>query len=646
MSATTRNGGARAALHSSTPSAAQQKAIAFSDGVAHVDAGPGAGKTLVISQRATRLIRSGISPASILCITFTNAAKAELRDRIKLDAGTQTAIETYHSLAHRILSECPQVRPFRLLDGNDQDTVWDLAAKRTGETNRAVVRRVRNAVTYAKNTGQATVAEFSPPSLMAPQLIRRVQDIWYEYELWCQQGMELPETKHKAKQHGKGTRWLDFDDLLVEAIDLLRCDAKVRQDLHSTLRHIMVDEFQDSNTLQYQLLRMILEDRPSSGQGERCPINGWSNRSLMVVGDLDQSIYRFRGAVPQLVLGLTRDYPNATVLPLSENYRSSGNIVRAATSVIINNRERTQKQLLATRPAGAVVRLTGLRDVDEEAHLLAQRCKTLWTKHSGNVSIAVLTRHNALHTNLQHALSKAGVISVRDGGVSLGRAQEIGYMVDLLTLGRNVHEDSAVQGILAGVARHSLTGAVHAARAAGISLWEALAHSRDEEVLRLRATVGRIHDALRDGRPAHAFALAFNHTRWAEKLLADGAPGAQEKLRALTHVLDRFGAHEAAGAEQSLNDLYSVFSETGHPVKLLTAHSAKALEWDYVFIAGADEDRWPIAGDMDLEEERRLFYVAMTRARKGLFISFLKDRPLEFVAEIPEAYSDYEEACD
>ena len=641
MSATNQNGGAHAALPS-TPSAAQRRVIEFNDGVALVDAGPGSGKTSVISKRVARLTRAGVSPSSILCLTFSNSAKAEMRDRIKLEAGVQVVVENYHTLSHRTLSECSRVTPFRLLDEAAQWAAFLNAGRIVGETNHAVIRRVRNAVTYAKNHGQATVAEFDPPDYLAPQLVRRTQEIWYEYEQWCRRGDELPGTKQPAEHR----RWLDFDDLLVEAAGLLRSDSAVRQDLHNTLRHIMVDEFQDSNLVQYQLLRMILEDRPSIGQGERCPITGWSNRSLMVVGDLDQSIYRFRGAVPQLVLGLTRDYPNATVLPLSENYRSSGNIVRAATSVIINNRERTQKQLLATRPAGTVVRLTGLRDVDEEAQLLAQRCKALWTKHSGNLSIAVLTRHNALHTNLQHALRQAGVISVRDGGVSLGRAQEIGYMVDLLTLGRNVHEDSAVRGVLAGVARHALTSAAHVAQAASISLWEALAQSRDEEVLRLRATVGRIHDALRAGRPAHAFALAFNHTRWAEKLLADAAPGAQEKLRALTLALNRFDVHEAAGADQSLNDLYSVFSETGHPVRLLTAHSAKALEWDYVFIAGADEDRWPIAGDMDLEEERRLFYVAMTRARKGLFISFLKDRPLEFVAEIPEPYSDYEEACD
>lgn len=630
---------------------AQLRAVQFHEGVMLVDSGPGSGKTGVVAARVARLGARKVPLAQILCLTFNNGARAEMRDRIRQVAGRLPLVESFHSWALKILSDYErQVHgrvTFAVVDERAQRRAVAQAAHAAGVSEPKAVERVLAEITGAKSRGEAKVIEFVPPREMHPILAEQVRAVWARYEAWLDEvRAAVREPGEPGYRPGK-QRGLDFDDMLNEAAALLRQDAALRCRLHEEWRHILVDEFQDANTVQYALVRMIAENRPSRGRGERCECADWRNRSLVVVADCDQAIYRFRGGVPGLVVHFREDYPKVDVVALGENFRSAGHIVRAAASVIVHNEERTPKELVATKPDGAKVRLTAVVSPAQEATLVAARAAQLWRSSRGRASIAVLTRHNALQRSIEEALQAQGVPAARDRGITLARAPQATVIRNLLRLAVDPHDDDALAELLRPVTRLEVSRAKRVADRCGVSLWEALAHSEDEHVLAMRRTVGCVRDALRDERPARAFALAFNHTRWVEVLVREGRAEAQDRLRALGRMIRSLAALEAGGRLQTLEDLYAVLEERTQPVRILTAHSAKGLEWDYVFIIGADEadkERWPIFKEDDSEEERRLYYVAMTRARKALFISFLDSCPVRFVTEIDRRYTEYEAA--
>jgi DNA helicase-2/ATP-dependent DNA helicase PcrA len=645
-------GGAADALLSRLTQA-QLRPVLFREGVMLVDSGPGSGKTGVVAARVAHLVGRKVPLGQILCLTFNNGARAEMRDRIRHVAGRLPLVEGFHSWSLKILRDYEkQVRgrvTFAVVDERAQRRAVAQAARAACVSEPEAVERLLAEITAAKSRGEAKVSQFVPPREMHPVLAEQVRAVWARYEAWLDEVREpAGEPGEPGYKPGK-QRGLDFDDMLNEAAELLRQDAALRGRLHEEWRHILVDEFQDANTVQYALVRMIAENRPSRGRGELCELADWQNRSLVVVADCDQAIYGFRGGVPGLVVHFLDDYPEAEVAPLAENFRSAGHIVRAAASVIVHNEERTPKNLAATKPEGPKVRLTAVVSPEQEARLVAARCAQLWRHSHGRSGIAVLTRHNALQFSLEEALRSEGVPAVRDRGITLARAPQSGVIRNLLRLATDPHDDDAVAELLRPVSRLEVSRAKHDADKCRLSLWEALAHSHDDHVVSMRRTVGHIRDALRDGRPARAFALAFNHTRWVEMLVREGRAEAQDRLRALGRMIGSLAALEAGGKLQTLDDLYDVLEEKTQPVRILTAHSAKGLEWDYVFLCGADEaekERWPIFKEEDVEEERRLWYVAMTRARKALFISFLDSCPVRFVDEIDRSFAEYEAAPD
>lgn len=632
MSATREVGGAVGAPPPDL-SEEQRQVVVFRQGVLLVDAGPGSGKTRTVAARVAHLLRSGVPQEQILCVTFSRPARAEMRERIKLVAGAVPMVESFHSLALKLLKDhqraTPGKAPFTVIDERQQRAAVWAAANAEKVSDEDVVKRVMSAITAAKSRGEATAAEFRPPPELSPDFADLTRRIWGRYEQWCLTGLK--------------ERGLDFDDMLLEAAEALRSDAAFRARAHAEWRHVLVDEFQDSNAVQYATVRMIVEDRPSRGVGERydCPLDG--DRSLMVVADCDQAIYGFRGGVPGIVVNFAGDYPHCRVIPLGANYRSSGNIVRAAAGVIANNRERTRKELTPTHGEGPKVRVWAFDSAEREADYVAARCADLWRDKAGAQSVAVLTRYREQHDPLMQALRRRGVPAVRDKGVTLARTQEIAQLRALLRLAVAPHDDRAVVELLSSSARGEVSRARSEAQACGLSLWEALAFSEDDHVKSMRRSSGQIRDALRDGRVARAFALAFNHTGWFERLMEDARGEAQDRLRALGRVVAGVSALAAVGKLHSLSDLFAVLEERTPPVRVITAHSAKGLEWDWVFVCGADEERWRILDEKEAEEERRLFYVAMTRARKGLFVGHLKDCPVRFVGEIPDGHAERQE---
>lgn len=625
-------------------SASQRQAVEFREGVMLVDAGPGAGKTRVVAARVAHLLGRGVPLSQIICLTFSNAAREEMRARIELTTRSSPMVESFHSWARKILVEHDRASHgsvmFTVVDERRQRRALQDAARAEGAGDPETVEQLASAISAAKSRGEAAVGQFRRPEGMSHEQADLVRRVWLRYEHWCLTGVT---------DRGRHVRGFDFDDMLNEAAELLRTQPALRRRYHDEWRHVLVDEFQDSNSVQYAMVRMVVEDRPSAGTGETFDARALKDRSLVVVADADQAIYGFRGGVPGLTLRLAADYAGLQVAELGENYRSCGHVVLAAAGVIANNRERTQKRLTPTRGEGQKVRVWEFRTPEEEADTVAARCAELWRCKAGKATVAILTRNRRTrredggwalhHETLMRALARHGVPAVRDGGVSLGRTPEVAHMRALLSLAADPHDDSTLTRVLAPSARGEVAEAVRVARACGFSLWEALAHSGDEHVISARRTIGRIRDELREGRLLHAFALAFDAQPWVERLFRDGDGEAQDRLRALGRTVAGAVSLESGGRLNSVEDLYSVLEERLHPIRIMTAHAAKGLEWDYVFICGADEQRWRILDEADAEEERRLFYVAMTRARKGLFVSHLAGQPARFVGEIPGGHS-------
>lgn len=636
MSVSQQTRGAQEALPL-TLSEAQQPAVYFREGVMLVDAGPGSGKTRVVSARVAHLIRRGVPLSQIICLTFSNGAREEMRARIEQVAGASPMVESFHSWARKILVDHEKALhrkvTFTIVDERAQRRAVQAAAKAEGAGEPETVDKLLSAISAAKSRGEATSAQFRRPAKMEAEWADLVRRVWMRYEQWCLTGV---------RDRGRPARGLDFDDLLNEAAAILRTEVDVRRRYHEEWRHILVDEFQDSNAVQYAMVRMVFENRPSPGQGARYEGEA-AGRSLVVVADADQAIYGFRGGVPGIVVGLPGDYPGLVPAPLGENYRSTGHIVLAAAGVIERNRERTVKSLTPTKGPGHKVRVWSVATEAGEAEYVAARCADLWREKAGSAKIAVLTRNRKLHEPLAQALAAQAVPAVRDGGVSLGRTPEVAQMRALLRLAVLPHDDDMVTRLLAGTARAEVAQAAREASACNLSMWEALAHSDNEQVISMRRAVGRIRDALTEGRLARAFAIAFDQTNWVDRLFRDSSAEAQDRLRALSRMVSSVITLHQGDKLRRLRDVLAVLDERVSPVRIMTAHAAKGLEWDYVFICGADEERWRILDEDDAEEERRLFYVAMTRARKGLVISHLRDCPVRFVGEIPAEHATVQE---
>jgi DNA helicase-2/ATP-dependent DNA helicase PcrA len=642
----------------------QRDAVLHTSGPVLILAGAGSGKTRVIAHRIAHLVHSGLADAgSVLAVTFTNKAAEEMRSRVEALLNRECRamwISTFHALCARLLRrEAPLVglsRDFVIYDSNDQLTVMKQALRSLGIDDAVQPRAALSRISHAKNRMEG-------PTAFDDTWNPRDQQFGALYTLY---GKTLTEA-----------RALDFDDLLLKTVELFERSPAARDRYAQRFRFVMVDEYQDTNRPQYLLVQALTS----------------AHRNLCVVGDPDQSIYRWRGADLQNILDFERDYPEASVVRLERNYRSTQVILDAASAVIARNRNRKEKRLYTDVVGGAPVQVYRAADDLDEAEFIANVCRRARSEGRA-AAAAVLYRTNAQSRTIEDGLRRVGLTYRIIGGVRFYERKEVKDALSYLRVALNPHDDISLRRIINVPARGIGKGvldvvesALPAAATGGHAPLFADLVSTDDP-----SSVWTKLQAVLDGRSASPRALA---SLAAFKMLVDGlAVVARETgvAECLGKVLDRSGylqalrdehSEEADGRVENLMELVSAAREyesrTLEPtlpgfvdqlsllsdadeesgskdagVLMMTLHSAKGLEFPTVVIAGLEEGLFPhsrsVDDDAELEEERRLCYVGLTRAqrqvvltsaaRRRVFGDYQATEPSRFLAEIPPALLD------
>ena len=619
--------------------AQQRQAVLASEGPVLILAGAGSGKTRVITHRIAHLVlEKHVSSDRILAVTFTNKAAGEMKSRVEAllgGAALGSWISTFHSLCVRILRRDAAAaglpHDFLIYDEADQLALVRDVLKAEGLSEKLhPPRRLLSRISARKSLGRepaAAAADASGADAFARIALRYRQRL---------------ETAHA----------LDFDDLLLRSVALLREVASVREAYRRRFQYLLVDEYQDTNRTQYELIRLLC--------GEHA--------NVTVVGDEDQSIYSWRGADIQNILDFERDFPGARVLRLEQNYRSSQAILDAASGLVAHNRRRKGKTLRAVRAAGEDVWLHQASDEFEEAAWVVARLAALRACGRG----AVLFRVNAQSRLFEEALMRVGMPYVVVGGVGFYERKEVKDALAYLRLCLNPRDPVALRRVLnvpaRGVGERSLQQIEALAGARGLSLWDALGLLVDEALLPARATqpLARFRELIATLRqeagqlPVKALLQrALELSGYTAALAQEDRQESQDRMENLAELLSAAADYDARDPTPALAgflDRVSLLSDIDQargdaPVVLMTLHSAKGLEFESVFLTGMEEGLCPhsrsLVNEEALEEERRLCYVGMTRAMERLHLSFAQSRqvfgqrrlaqPSRFLEELPRA---------
>ncbi|HET7213575.1 MAG TPA: UvrD-helicase domain-containing protein [Terriglobia bacterium] len=626
--------------------AQQRAAVEHTDGPLLILAGAGSGKTRVITYRIAYLIEvCGIPPESILAVTFTNKAADQMKDRVAAllqgRLGVLPHISTFHSFCvsvlRRRIGRLGYTRDFTIYDEDDQQRALKVAAQDSGLSDwitspRSVLARI----SAAKNRGVSPArmeSEAYDPST------RNLAALFKAYE-------------NKLRQSNA----LDFDDLLLKTVALFDDAADVAEGYNQRFRYVMVDEYQDTNRIQYELIRQLTR----------------AQQNICAVGDEDQSIYRWRGADIENILNFDQDYPGTTMIRLEQNYRSTQMILDAATAVVSHNVARKGKSLRTNRGAGLHVGLYEARNADEEGWFVANEITKALGEGSVK-SVGVLYRTNAQSRVLEEALRRNGIEYRVVGGTSFYDRAEIKDALAYARLANNLRDSSAMQRIIntppRGIGGTTIEQLQALAAERGLTLWEALEQTlaAGSETLsnRARKALEDFH-ALIAGLAADReklllsefFRAILDRTHYVEILDAENNPAAESRVENLRELVNAAAEAEERGERlaEFLDHAALVsdadnYDERAH-VTLMTLHSAKGLEFNLVFLAGMEEGLFPHKLSADdnagLEEERRLCYVGMTRAKDRLVLTWVRERRTygqqlqegtrssRFLAEVPQ----------
>jgi len=642
--------------------AQQRAAVEHGDGPLLVLAGAGSGKTRVITARIARLLASGVQPDSILAVTFTNKAANEMRERIGTTVGHETASEiwlsTFHSFGVRFIRE-----EAKALGLGSRFTIFD-----QGDSLGVVRELLRtDAKADRKLDAQAILSRISlwKNALLKPIEVRAKDD---EYD---QAAASIYDAYESTLQDMHA---VDFDDLVVRPVALLRERPGIRSKWRRRFVHILVDEFQDTNVAQLDLVRLLANDR-----GNVC-----------VVGDDDQSIYGWRGACVDNILDFERHFPGAVVTKLEQNYRSRAAILNVANAAIERSSKRPYAKVLKpARKGGSPVRMCVFPEPQEEAKFVASEIRKLQKEGTDLREIAVLYRSNTQAKRLEEELRIAGISYRVFGGTKFFDRKEIKDGIAYLRVALNPRDELSLRRIVntpaRGLGAQSLRHIVEHAEAHRMSLLRALKSADRIEVLsaRARASAVRLGEAIDEaGRGFRAGGLgdaAASLLRAVGMLQDDGdqSPDAKRRranvdflLRSVERLEARSGADREA-LQQLLHHIALDSSdpdepEPGRQVTLSSLHSAKGLEFSVVFLIGCVEGVLPHsrttdpkitdASVADLEEERRLFYVGVTRARDVLYLTRHKERvargrlvkitPSRFLQGLPDADTESYESAE
>jgi DNA helicase-2/ATP-dependent DNA helicase PcrA len=627
----------------------QRLAAETTEGPILILAGAGTGKTRAITFRMANLIARGVPAESILAVTFTNKAAEEMQNRVSdllLRAGVPPErpwLSTFHSLCARLLrreaSSAGLPSNFSIFDDADQLAAIKLAIATLNLDDeelqpRAILSQISFAKNHAKSPEMLRAEAFTPDA-------RHTADIYAQYEKILAQ-----------------SKALDFDDLLLRSAKLLRDSAAAREKWQRRFQYIHVDEYQDTNRVQYDLLRLLTGP----------------HQNICVVGDEDQSIYRWRGADVSILLSFSRDFPSAKIIRLERNYRSTQSILDAAGAVVKNNPDRLGKTLRAEQPAGANLRYFEARDAQAEAEFVAEELQKLLDDDSDQ-TCAVEYRTNFQSRAFEEAFRRRGVRYKLVGGFSFYKRAEVQDTLAYVRLAMHSGDDIAFLRVLnvppRGIGKTSLEALRETARKNSSSLWSAMedfvtAAAAGRALAPLRAFVdliARIQSALNEKEPADFIHFVLDETGYLAMLKDRNSPEDVARIENLEELARAVA--ESSDAGESFTDFLDAAalvsdadSFEGKPgVTLITLHSTKGLEFDHVFLTGMEENICPHSRSANeekgVEEERRLVYVGMTRARKTLTLTravyrrvfgneqqLRASEPSRFLREIPSELVD------
>jgi DNA helicase II / ATP-dependent DNA helicase PcrA len=627
----------------------QRRAAETTEGPVLILAGAGTGKTRAITFRMANLIASGVPAEAILAVTFTNKAAEEMRNRVSdllLRAGvppSQPWLSTFHSLCARLLRrEAPSAglpRDFAIYDTDDQMAAIKLAMSKLAiEDDSLTPRNVLSAISHAKNHG------LSPEKMRSEAIgqdVRRVADIFAEYE----------KLLHQSKA-------LDFDDLLLRTVRMLREAPAVREKWQARFQYIHIDEYQDTNRVQYELMRLLTGPK----------------RNVCVVGDEDQSIYRWRGADVSILMSFSRDFPAAQVIKLERNYRSTQNILDAAGAVVANNPDRLGKSLSAENGGGANLKYFEGRDAMAEADFVAGELTRILDDDS-SLTCAVEYRTNFQSRAFEEVFRRRGIRYKLVGGFSFYNRAEVKDALAYVRLAMHPEDDVSLLRVLnvppRGIGKTTVDALRETARVDASSLWDAIGKfgsgaSAGRAVAPLRSfqeLIGKLQENLLKKEAADFLRSVLNDTGYMEMLKDRNTPDDVARIENLEELVRAVAESTEAGEEfTDFLDAAALVSDAdsfeGKPgVTLITLHSTKGLEFDHVFLTGMEEGICPHSrsfnDDKGIEEERRLVYVGMTRARKSLTLTRAVYRrvfgneqqlraslPSRFLTEIPSELVD------
>ncbi len=625
----------------------QQEAVLCKEGPLLLLAGAGSGKTRVLTHRIAYLIQNGVRPCDILAITFTNKASKEMRLRVNdlVESGAENVwVSTFHSMCVRILrkdiEKIGYERNFSIYDSDDQEKLIKecLGILKFDEKLfipkgvMAEISSLKNELITCKQYERETEGDFRKS---------KIAQIYSMYQ-------------KKLKSYNA----LDFDDLIFKTIDLFKEVPEILEFYQERFKYIMVDEYQDTNTAQYQLVRYLAE----------------KHKNLCVVGDDDQSIYGWRGANIRNILDFEKDFPNATTIKLEQNYRSTQTILYAANSVIKNNTKRKRKSLWTENDEGDKINLVKTPTQFDEAQFIADEIRTLVKSGKQYNDFALLYRTNAQSRTLEEKLVQTGIPYRLLGGTRFYDRKEIKDALAYLKTINNPIDDLSIKRIInvpkRGIGDTTINKISNLAFEDDIHFFKALVDNKDNvEVSRNSKKLAdfveliyELRNVSNESSVSELIDIILDKTGYIKELTLEGTPESLSRIENLKELISKAVEYESNSEDPSLGGFLEEvalvadvdnYQQDSNTVVLMTLHSSKGLEFPYVFITGMEEGVFPSYrilmsnNENELEEERRLCYVGITRAKEQLYFVYSQSRmlggntqynqPSRFLKEVPKS---------
>lgn len=617
----------------------QQEAVKETEGAVLVLAGAGSGKTKVLTTRVAYLINEkGVNPRNILAITFTNKAATEMKERISkmVENSNKIQISTYHSLGLLFIREnCEKLNyqsNFTILDSEDVLTLIKKIMKEKGIDDKAFnPRAIRNAISSAKNE---LIDAKSYEKYALTEFEKKVYEVYLNYEKRLKLGNSL-----------------DFDDLLMLPIILFKNNPDILSKYQDRFEYILIDEYQDTNYAQYMLSKLLSA----------------KYKNIFVVGDIDQSIYAFRGANYKNILNFEKDYPNNKTILLEENYRSTKCILNVANDIIKNNKQRQEKNLWTQNNDGEKITYHKAENEKDEANYVKNEIQKLIDNGVEKSNIAVLYRTNAQSRIIEEELLHHNIPYKVVGSFYFYNRKEIKDLISYLKLIYNPHDDISLLRIIntpkRGIGLKTIENLTLKAISENKSIYEAIDSGKE---LQFKNIIEKIKQKQEELSLTELIDYILNETGLKQELENEKTIEAEIRLENLNEFKtvarnfeDKYGI---ISLDEFLDSISLVSDIEEHKdnkdvITLMTIHSAKGLEFDYVFLMGMEETLFPHRNSLldseQIEEERRLCYVAVTRAKKKLYLTNARKRmifgdisynpPSRFINEINEEYLEKEE---